>query len=97
MNGPSADVPPPNPAILAAPGVRQARPGVVRVVGSACGLGIEGSGWIAGPGEVVTDAHVVAGEADTRSSSSTAGRLACTPTRSSSMPATTSPSCASPD
>jgi S1-C subfamily serine protease len=65
VNGPSADVPPPTPAILAAPGVRQARPSVVRVVGSACGLGIEGSGWIAGPGEVVTNAHVVAGEADT--------------------------------
>jgi S1-C subfamily serine protease len=38
---------------------------VVRVLGSACGLGIEGSGWVAGPDEVVTNAHVVAGETDT--------------------------------
>jgi S1-C subfamily serine protease len=65
VSGPSADVPPPNAAILATAGVRQARPSVVRVVGTACGLGIEGSGWIAGPGEVITNAHVVAGETDT--------------------------------
>ena len=38
---------------------------VVRVVGTACGLGIEGSGWVAAPGLVVTNAHVVAGESDT--------------------------------
>jgi S1-C subfamily serine protease len=38
---------------------------VVKVVGSACGLGLEGSGWVAGPGLVVTNAHVVAGEGDT--------------------------------
>jgi len=38
---------------------------VVRVVGTACGLGIEGSGWVAGRDEVVTNAHVVAGETDT--------------------------------
>jgi S1-C subfamily serine protease len=38
---------------------------VVRVLGTACGLGVEGSGWIAGPGLVVTNAHVVAGESDT--------------------------------
>jgi S1-C subfamily serine protease len=35
------------------------------VLGTACGLGIEGSGWIARPGVVVTNAHVVAGETDT--------------------------------
>jgi S1-C subfamily serine protease len=38
---------------------------VVRILGTACGLGIEGSGWIAGSGLVVTNAHVVAGESDT--------------------------------
>jgi S1-C subfamily serine protease len=38
---------------------------VVRVVGSACGVGIEGSGWVAAPDVVVTNAHVVAGEQDT--------------------------------
>jgi S1-C subfamily serine protease len=37
----------------------------VRVLGSACGLGVEGSGWVAAPGLVLTNAHVVAGETDT--------------------------------
>jgi S1-C subfamily serine protease len=35
------------------------------VDGTACGLAIEGSGWVAAPDEVVTNAHVVAGESDT--------------------------------
>src|SRR5581483_1287999 len=38
---------------------------VVRLLGTACGLGVEGSGWVAAPGVVVTNAHVVAGESDT--------------------------------
>jgi S1-C subfamily serine protease len=35
------------------------------VIGTACGLAIEGSGWVAEPDTVVTNAHVVAGEQDT--------------------------------
>ena len=38
---------------------------MVRVLGTACGLAIEGSGWVAREGLVVTNAHVVAGESDT--------------------------------
>lgn len=63
--GPGADVAPPSPAVLREPGVREAAPSVVRVLGTACGLGVEGSGWVAAPGLVVTNAHVVAGEDDT--------------------------------
>jgi S1-C subfamily serine protease len=63
--GPGAGVAPPSPAVLGAPGVRAAAPSVVRVLGTACGLGVEGSGWVAEPGLVVTNAHVVAGESDT--------------------------------
>jgi S1-C subfamily serine protease len=66
VRGQVPNIPPPNRAVLAQPGVRAAAPGVVRVVGTACGLGIEGSGWVAAPGIVVTNAHVVAGETDTR-------------------------------
>src|SRR5205085_7840555 len=66
IHGPAATVPPPSRGILGTPGVRDAGGSVVRVVGTACGLGIEGSGWVAGPGLVVTNAHVVAGENDTR-------------------------------
>ena len=59
--GPAAGVDPPDPAIARDPDVRAARRSVVRVRGFACGLGIEGSGWIVRPGLVVTNAHVVAG------------------------------------
>jgi S1-C subfamily serine protease len=45
--------------------VQTASASVVRVLGSACGLGISGSGWVAASGIVVTAAHVVAGERDT--------------------------------
>lgn len=65
VRGPAADVPRPTGAILRAPGVRAARASVVRVLGTACGLGVEGSGWSAGQSLVVTNAHVVAGESDT--------------------------------
>ncbi|MCW2989700.1 MAG: MarP family serine protease [Solirubrobacterales bacterium] len=66
INGPgTADVPPPTAAIARDPQVHGAAGSVVRVLGEACGLGIEGSGWVAGDGLVVTNAHVVAGEDDT--------------------------------
>lgn len=65
LAGPSPDVAAPLPRIGRAPGVRAASHAVVRVLGSACGLAIEGSGWVARPGEVITNAHVVAGERDT--------------------------------
>jgi S1-C subfamily serine protease len=35
------------------------------VLGTACGLAVSGSGWVASPGVVVTAAHVVAGQRDT--------------------------------
>jgi S1-C subfamily serine protease len=65
VNGPAAGVPPPTKGILGVPRVRSTFGSVVRVVGTACGLGIEGSGWVAGGDLVVTNAHVVAGETDT--------------------------------
>jgi S1-C subfamily serine protease len=65
VHGPAADVAAPSPAILRAAGPRAARTSVVKIYGMACGLGVEGSGWVAAPGLVVTNAHVVAGERDT--------------------------------
>jgi S1-C subfamily serine protease len=65
VTGPQANVPPPTTGILAHPAIRAAGRSVVRVLGTACGLGVEGSGWVAAPGLVVTNAHVVAGESDT--------------------------------
>ena len=65
ISGPGADVPPPRAAIARAPGVQAAAGAVVKVLGTACGLAVEGSGWAAGDGLVVTNAHVVAGQDDT--------------------------------
>jgi len=63
--GPATPPAAPDPAIAADPDVAGAGSSVVRVLGTACGLGVEGSGWAAGPGLIVTNAHVVAGEDDT--------------------------------
>jgi S1-C subfamily serine protease len=65
ISGPLPNVGPPPAAIAHDPAIRAASHSVVRVLGTACGLAIEGSGWVAAPGVVVTNAHVVAGEHDT--------------------------------
>jgi S1-C subfamily serine protease len=65
ITGPTTPVAPPDPAIASDPDVDRASSSVVRVLGTACGLGVEGSGWVAAPDLVVTNAHVVAGEDDT--------------------------------
>ncbi|HEX5375318.1 MAG TPA: MarP family serine protease [Solirubrobacterales bacterium] len=62
---PPTHVTAPDPAIAGDPDVLRAGGSVVRVLGTACGLGIEGSGWVAAPRLVATNAHVVAGEDDT--------------------------------
>lgn len=41
--------------------VQQVRPSIVKVEGEGCNNIVEGSGFVAGEGEVVTNAHVVAG------------------------------------
>jgi S1-C subfamily serine protease len=63
--GPSPNVAAPDSKIAQDPDVQAAGESVVRVLGTACGLGVEGSGWIAAPDLVVTNAHVIAGETDT--------------------------------
>ena len=65
ISGPEANVAPPNSRIARDPQVRAAGRSVAKVLGTACGLGVEGSGWVARDGVVVTNAHVVAGEDDT--------------------------------
>jgi S1-C subfamily serine protease len=66
IDGPEARVAPPKAGIARDPEVDAAGGSVVKVLGTACGLGVEGSGWVAGDGLVVTNAHVVAGQDDTR-------------------------------
>jgi hypothetical protein len=65
IDGPRPNVSPPDSRIARDPEVQRAGRSVVRVLGTACGLGVQGSGWEAGGGVVVTNAHVVAGQDDT--------------------------------
>jgi S1-C subfamily serine protease len=65
ISGPAAPLDPPGEAIAADPDVLRDGSSVVRVLGTACGLGVEGSGWAVRPGLIVTNAHVLAGSEDT--------------------------------
>jgi S1-C subfamily serine protease len=79
VRGPEARVPPPESGIARDPEVGSAGRSVVRVLGTACGLGVSGSGWIAEPGLVVTNAHVVAGQDDTTVTTRGGAELDATP------------------
>ncbi|HEX8054985.1 MAG TPA: MarP family serine protease [Thermoleophilaceae bacterium] len=65
FRGPAPEVAPPTSRIARDPDIRRAARSTVKILGTACGLGVEGSGWVAGDGIVVTNAHVVAGQDDT--------------------------------
>ena len=59
-------LPPPDPSVARSPAARAAEASVVRVEGTACGLGVQGSGWVVQAEIVATNVHVVSGEKDTR-------------------------------
>ena len=65
ITGPATPTKRPDPKIAEDPRVVDAGGSVVRVLSTACGLGIEGSGWAVRPNLIVTNAHVVAGADDT--------------------------------
>jgi S1-C subfamily serine protease len=79
VTGPRALVGRPDDAIATDPDVLGAGRAVVRVLGTACGLGVEGSGWAVRPGLVVTNAHVVAGSDDTTVTTQDGVELDATP------------------
>ena len=60
---PALTVAAPDPAVLNAAGLRQARDSIVKVIGVApsCSRRIEGSGFVISPQHILTNAHVVAG------------------------------------
>ena len=66
ITGPAAPAAPPTAATVRNAQILRASRSVVRVLGTACGVGVEGSGWFASPDLVVTAAHVVAGETNTQ-------------------------------
>lgn len=59
--GPAPPATPPDKRALSSAAVRRVRPSIVRITATACGLGVEGSGWVARRHIVVTAAHVVEG------------------------------------
>ena len=65
ITGPSAPTLPPSVGVLRNHAIRASLTRVVKVLGTACGDGVEGSGWFARRNLVVTAAHVVAGERTT--------------------------------
>jgi S1-C subfamily serine protease len=58
-------LPPPDPSVTETPGAKAAAASVVKIHGTACGLGTQGSGWVVRRGLVATNTHVIAGERDT--------------------------------
>jgi S1-C subfamily serine protease len=79
ISGPATPPEPPNPAIAEDPDVLHDAGSVVRVLSTACGLGIEGSGWAVRPGLIVTNAHVIAGADDTTVTTQDGTELDATP------------------
>jgi S1-C subfamily serine protease len=65
IHGPEPEVAAPKGNIKYDPDVQAASERTLRVTGTACGYGVEGSAWVAGRNLVVTNAHVVAGETAT--------------------------------
>lgn len=61
LNGPLVLAEEPNPASAVLPAVLAARSSVLQVRSTACDRIVTGTGWVAGDGIVVTNAHVVAG------------------------------------
>jgi S1-C subfamily serine protease len=79
VGGPPTPTAAPDQALAFDPDVAAAGRSVVRVLGTACGLGIEGSGWAVQPGLVVTNAHVVAGSRDTTVTTQAGVEMEATP------------------
>lgn len=66
ITGPAPPTTPPDRRALQSARVKETRPSVVRITATACGFGVEGSGWVVRPKLVVTAAHVVAGASGIR-------------------------------
>lgn len=62
----TGELPPPDASVVASAAARAAEQGVVKIYGSSCGLGAQGSGWVVRRNIVATNAHVIAGQEETR-------------------------------
>ena len=59
-------LPSPDPSVVQSAGARTAAESVLKVEGTSCGLGVQGSGWVIRQELVATNAHVVSGQTDTQ-------------------------------
>jgi S1-C subfamily serine protease len=64
LPGVQGRLPKPDPSVLRSPGAQAASRAVVKIQGTSCGVGVQGSGWVLRRGLVATNAHVIAGEDD---------------------------------
>ena len=69
-------LPPPDESVLESEAARAAARGVVKIYGTSCGLGAQGTGWVVRRELVATNVHVISGQADTRVLSIAGGTLA---------------------
>ena len=65
LPGLEGTLPPPDPSVLESPEALAVSDSVVKLQGTACGVGTQGSGWVVRPGLVATNAHVIAGHEGT--------------------------------
>jgi S1-C subfamily serine protease len=79
VTGPATPAEAADARIGADPDVLSAGGAVVRVLSTACGLGVEGSGWAVEPDLIVTNAHVIAGADDTTVTTQGGVELEATP------------------
>jgi uncharacterized membrane protein required for colicin V production len=66
LPGLEEELPPPDPSVLQSVGARAAAGAVVKIEGTSCEVGTQGSGWVVRRGLVATNAHVIAGHDGTR-------------------------------
>jgi hypothetical protein len=62
----AGELPPPDASVLRNEAAIAAARGVVKIYGTSCGLGAQGSGWVVRRDVVATNVHVVSGQTDTR-------------------------------
>ncbi len=63
---PASALPEPDASVSASGAATRAQRSVLQLRGRACGLATQGSAWVVGDDLVATNAHVVAGQAETR-------------------------------
>jgi S1-C subfamily serine protease len=71
----TGQLPPPDPSVVNSPAASAAARGVLKIYGSSCGLGAQGSGWVIRRNIVATNAHVIAGQTETHVVTTGAGSL----------------------